>query len=148
MFVERLSKEELGEYLSEVTLRNERYDSLEICSVNNWYNKLGECECRQVEFAIEQNGDLRIGETDILDFSFLKEHCVFMLKHFGEDYLTYLRFRVIEEDISDSTKAHFIKQNVYRLAHIKAQNEALERVRREKNQTLLSDFDSNFENKR
>ncbi len=140
MFIERLSDDEIGEYIHDVTLRNESYDSFKICSVSDWRTKLGECECRQVEFAIERKGETHVGEVDILDFSFVKEHCVFMLSHFGEEYLSYLKMRVLEEEISMPAKEYFIKQNTARLARLTAQKEAANKVRLSEHQRTLSDF--------
>ena len=141
MFIEKLTEDDVAEYVHDVTLRNEKFDSMKVCSISNWYTRLGECECRQVDFVIERAGEVVECSSDILDFSFLREHCVFMLKHFGDEYLNYLRVRVAEEDISDSTKTYFIKQNENRLAFIKAHNAAKQTVLIGQQKTLL-DYDS------
>ena len=140
MFVERLKDEDIADYVAKVTLRNETFDSIRICSISNWNNRLGECQCRQVDFCLDHGGEVRYCQTDIEDFSFIREHCFFMLKHFGEEYLNYLRFRVGDEDISEDAKASFIKQNISRLAYIKTQ----ENIKQQciiGNQKSLSDFE-------
>jgi len=141
MFVERLNDDDLADYVQNVTLKNVEYDRFEICSVENWNNRLCECECRQINFVIEYNGVLIDCGTDIEDFSFTKEHCVYMLKHFGDEYLNYLRYRINEEDISETAKTCFIKQNVARLAVIKSKEASLKQTYLSISQKTLDDFE-------
>ncbi len=136
MFVERLTREDLADYIQKVTLKNETYDYFKICCVNNWNTRLGECECRQVVFTVEKEGNITERETDIEDFSFEHSHNLFMLNHFGDEYLNYLRFRVDEEIISEPAKAHFIKRYTSTLAFIKSKQEAIEKVRNPPKPTL------------
>ena len=136
MFVERLTRDDLADYLQKVTLKNETYDYFKICCVNNWHSRLGECECRQVTFAVEKEGNITKCETDVVDFSFEHSHNVFMLQHFGEEYLNYLRLRVVEENISETARTHFIKRYTSTLAYIKSKQEAMEKVRNPPKRTL------------
>ncbi len=113
MFVERLSVDDLNDYLVNVVLWRRTYDEVRLCTVHEWHTRLGEVECRQLVYLLTEDGSEEVCEHDVVDFDKDLKHCRFMLERFGEEYLDYLHSAVKESDFDESQRARFLAQNTH-----------------------------------
>lgn len=118
MFVERLKTVDIENYLLRIVLRDEEFDSMRICEIHNWSDRLGNIECKQVKYQLNMCGETQCREYDVLDFEMDLHHCRFMLERFGEEYLSYLHSVVRESGLSEAKQTKFLAQNTKILAGI------------------------------
>ena len=111
MFIERLNRESLGEYLIDVVLWQTQYDEVYLCETHNWYSRVGDNECKQLVYQVTQNGEPRREEYDLVDFDTNLRHCHFMLERFGREYLDYLYTAVRESDLNEVQQTKFLIEN-------------------------------------
>ena len=120
MFVDRLTREDLDNYLVDVALWRTEWEDIRICEVQDWSDRLGNVECRQVIYQFTQDGDRKTSECDVMDFDVNLHHCRFMLQCFGDEYFDYLKNAVKYSKLDEASQLKFLAQNSHMLASIKA----------------------------